>query len=245
VKHSLFAFFILILLLFLSNACNRSSQNREAIFKSRSQKKSDYRIATVSTIGVELAENDEQLPYQFESISSIDCDRSGNLYVLIGKTNCVRVFDQSGQFLRQMLRRGKGPNEIVGGFNLKINRHSNSFYVLHENGYHLKQFDLQGNYIETFPLPEQFFHHYYFTSKYEMLFLASVQRGDVVYDNIKILDLSTRKITGGFLQSGVVKRDDSFNIWQRFVIKDKLLWTCTLDNTDLKAVNMKTILFNI
>ena len=70
------------------------------------------------------------------------CDGEGNVYVLDYKDVCVKVFDQSGRFLRKMFRKGRGPEEIEVPYQAVINKYSNHLFVLDMHGYELKEFDL-------------------------------------------------------------------------------------------------------
>jgi len=69
----------------------------------------DVKFSIVARIGVQEAKNKDEEPYQFAGIRSIDCDTAGNLYILDYKDVCVKVFDQSGRFMRRLSKSGEGP----------------------------------------------------------------------------------------------------------------------------------------
>lgn len=50
--------------------------------------------------------------YMFNRIRGVDVDREGNIFVLDSQSVQIRVFDKSGQFLREFGRQGQGPGEM-------------------------------------------------------------------------------------------------------------------------------------
>jgi len=54
------------------------------------------------------------MDYQFGSITGIDVDAQGRIYVLDEQASTVRVFDASGELLQTMGRPGAGPGELSG-----------------------------------------------------------------------------------------------------------------------------------
>ena len=56
------------------------------------------------------AEGEEE--YMFSRINDIDVDDEGNVYVAEGAFAHIRVFDENGEYLRVMGRKGQGPGEM-------------------------------------------------------------------------------------------------------------------------------------
>jgi len=50
--------------------------------------------------------------YVFSELGSVQADNEGNIYALDSKEVKLRVFDQTGKFLRSFLRKGQGPKEV-------------------------------------------------------------------------------------------------------------------------------------
>jgi hypothetical protein len=59
-----------------------------------------------------IGEEDGMNPRVFGAIASAALDRSGNLYVLDGSDNTIRVFDQNGRWLGTFARSGRGPGDL-------------------------------------------------------------------------------------------------------------------------------------
>ncbi len=231
--------FSVLLVLTLINNCTQSNQTE---FKGSTQEtnQNNYSIKTITTIGIEEAQTEEDKPYQFAHIYSIDCDGNGSLYALDGKDHCVKVFDQTGKFLRQMFQKGEGPNETYNPKKIIVNKYSNTLFLLDEHGYRLKQFDINGNPLKTIHLPEQFFSHCGFLSKRELIYVAKCKYGENSYDNFKVLDVEQGKIKRGYAHKKLSERQDFFNQFQQFVVRNELLWTSLINETDLIALDLNT-----
>lgn len=194
-------------------------------------------LSTVANIGVDVAQTEEEEPYQFFTIRSIDCDLSGNIYVLDSKTPCIKIFNKNGQFLRKILRKGKGPDEIVDPYGLAINRFSSHIFVLQEYGYQLKEFDVLGRFITLYPLPEQFFYYFEFIDENRLVYISSGRYGEKKYSNIKILNLKILEIEQEFAP---IERPSFSNAYQKFIMAEGILWTCPGDKMELIGYDMKT-----
>jgi hypothetical protein len=229
---------LLFVLIFIN--CNTLSDNKLEKKGPSMKSETGFKITTFTTIGIDEAVKKEDEPYQISSISSVDCDNHGNIFLLDHKSNCVRVYDQSGKFLRKMFRRGQGPKEIVNAYEIAVNQFSNTLYVLNEHGFKLKHFTLDGKYLDNIFLPQQLFRYIQFTTADSMIVVSDCKYGEVSYYNIKELSLQTKKITGSFLPYAEKDRDSSFNHWQRFAIRDKILWTSTTDTMDLIGIDLGT-----
>jgi len=192
---------------------------------------------SIREIGVEEARSEDEKPYQFYIIDSIDCDKYGNIYVLDSKEPCVKVFDKDGMFIRKLFREGKGPNEIANPYKVAINKFTGNLFVLHEHGYYLKEFDSSGNYVKHYPLPEQIMYYFEFIDKDRILYIFHGRPRGKTYNNFKILNLKTLKIEKEFFQTD---REFVINGIMRFVVKDGILWTCPGDEMRLICFDLKT-----
>jgi hypothetical protein len=194
-------------------------------------------LSVVAEIGIEEAKTEKEKPYQFSAIRDVDCDGEGNIYVLDHKDVCIKVFDQSGQFLRKMLSKGRGPNEVMNPYGLKVNKFKESFFVLHEHGFQLKEFDMKGNYINQYALPEQMTQYFDFLDSSIIICIALGKYGEDEYNSIKIIDLSSLKITKEFAPT---TRYSLINGVQRFVMQERTLWTCPGDMMELVGYDLIT-----
>ncbi len=194
------------------------------------------RFSVVASIGIEAAKEEKEKPYQFSSILSVDCDFEGNIYVLDYKDVCVKVFDKSGKFLRKILGPGQGPDEIENPYRININRARKHILVLQKNGFQIKEFDDFGNFVGSHPLPGQMYGYFDFIDENRLLFVAGAKYGEKGYNNLKIFNLDTNKIER---ELAPTKRD-YFTSFQRFVVKDGIVWTCPGDFMELEAYDLKT-----
>lgn len=183
-------------------------------------------LSIITEIGIEEAKTKEEEPYQFSFIWSVDCDEDGNIYVLDPKDVCIKVFDSNGIFLRKISSKGEGPHELMNPRRIKINDFRNSLFVLHYHGFQLKEFDVFGNYIKSYRLPEQMTHYYEFLSTHTLIYISSGKYGEDEYNSIKLINLDTLDIIQEFAPT---KRYGNVNGTQRFVIQDTNLWTCPGD----------------
>jgi hypothetical protein len=181
-------------------------------------------IAEIGHSGENIRTDD---PYLFSTIRYATCDLEGNVYVLDNKDICVKVFDQSGKFLRKMFREGRGPEEIEAPYLIRMNKYLNHLFVLDMHGYELKEFDLSGKYVNVFHLPQQIMGIFFdFLDKDRLIFINTQTD-----ERIRVLNLRSMEF-----EKGLAKVDPVPNIvygHQRFVIKDGTVWTCHNDETVL------------
>jgi hypothetical protein len=158
--------------------------------------------------------------------------------VLDGKQDCVKKFTKEGKFLGEFFRRGKGPNEISHAYKLLID--SNRMLLLHEYGYEIKAFDLNGKFLKSYYLPEQFLYHADFwdtDNRKKLVFSALGTNRKRYYKNFKVLDLENLKIEHEFAPTTT---PDTLNIQQRFAIEktSHTLWTADTEQVKLVAYNL-------
>lgn len=221
-----FYLLFIIVLIFLLGTCNKKNGLNN-----------DLKITLIREIGVEIAKTAEEKPYQFSVIYSIDCDKEGNIYVLDGKDDCVKVFDKNGKFLKKLFREGRGPQEIINAYKIIINKFTGNFFVLQEYGFQLKEFYLSGRYIKLHPLPEQISYYFDFIDKNKILYISGGKPNESIYNNFKIIDLKTRKIAKEFAS---VKRESIMNAQMRFIVTNGTLWTCPGDEMKLVAYDLNS-----
>ena len=201
--------------------------------------KAPFKVECVNTFGVEEAKSKEEIPYEFATIYSVDCDAAGNIYVLDGKQDCVKKFTKDGKFLSEFFRRGKGPNEISHAYKLLID--SDRMLLLHEYGYEIKAFDLDGKFLKSYYLPEQFLNHadlWDTDNGKKLVFSALGRNSKRNYKNFKVLNLEELKIEDEFAPTNT---PDTLNIQQRFAIEETsaVLWTANTEQVKLMAYNLK------
>ncbi len=185
--------------------------------------KENVEIKELFTLGVDDETAKEDDPYLFYDIYKAYFDSMGKLYVLDGKANSVKVFDQKGKYLTTHFRSGQGPKEISNPFKLAINPFNNHIFILQDYGYTLNEFDASGNNIERRMLPQQFFGHIEFLAKNKILYHAFNTEHTKEFDCFKVLNLATGKIEASF---GKVKEDDdTHNNVLRFAVVDNMVWT--------------------
>ncbi len=219
-------YLLFIVLIFLLGACNK-----------KNGRDNELKITLIREIGVETAKTTEEEPYQFSVIHSIDCDDEGNIYVLDGKENCVKVFDKNGKFLKKLFREGRGPQEIINAYKIVINKFTGNLFVLQEYGFQLKEFEPSGKFIKLYPLPEQILYHFDFIDKKRFLYISGERPGESIYNNFKIINLETMKIEKEFAS---VKRESIVNAPMRFIVINGTLWTCPGDEMKLVAYDLNS-----
>lgn len=201
--------------------------------------KTTFRVKYGETIGIEEAPSEEKIPYEFATIYSVDCDAAGNIYVLDGKQDCVKKFTKEGKFIGEFFRRGKGPDEISHAYKLLID--SDQMLLLHEYGYEIKAFDLNGKFLKSYYLPEQFLNHvdsWNMDGRRKLVYSAQGKNGKQTYKNFKVLNLEELKIEDEFAPTNT---PDTLNIQQRFAIEETsaVLWTANTEQVKLMAYNLK------
>ena len=73
-------------------------------------------LQIVDSIGVMYGDSN----YIFGSISDVDRDRQGKIFVLDSIRNCILIFSPTGEFIHQIGRYGEGPGEFNDPLSLEI-----------------------------------------------------------------------------------------------------------------------------
>jgi hypothetical protein len=83
---------------------------------------------------------------------SLAVDKAGDLFILDDKESCIKVFDNSGKYVRTIGRRGQGPGEIGGASSMSIPLGSNELIVMDISNNRLAFFSMDGRFIKNVPL---------------------------------------------------------------------------------------------
>lgn len=193
-------------------------------------------FSIAARFGVQEAKTKDEEPYQFSSIMNLDCDNDGTIYVLDYKEVCVKVFDINGRFLRKMFRFGQGPQELSAPYRLRVNKFSGNLFVVQEHGFQIKEFDVYGNYVKTHMPPEQILYDFNFYDEDRAVFIVKILK-ERNFCNLVLYNLKTSKIEKEFASFDIPGMSRGY---QKFVIKDDLLWTCPGDRMELVGFDMKT-----
>jgi hypothetical protein len=189
------------------------------------------------SVGIEEAKNEKEELYQFFIIANIDCDDHGNIYVLDYQARHVKKYDRDGIFIKKYFQQGKGPNEVANPFSISINHYTHHIFILQDFGYSLKEFDLEGNYINYYLVPKQFFGSFHFLNKEEFVFMNSVPKVEPFY-NFLIGNITQRKIVKEFAKTNI---NHVLNFRQKFAVsKDGHLWTCPGNEMKLMSFDLGT-----
>lgn len=206
-------------------------------------KKDDYQeikqgqAILLATVGVEEARFEDEKPYQFSDISSICCDSFGNIYVLDRKDMSIKVFNRNGLFLRKILQKGQGPNEIENPISVVFNKYSGNIFVLHKYGLQIKEFDKSGSFVKQYNLPEQMNKYFDFIEKIRFLIVARHFPREDIYHNFNVVNLETIKIEREFIG---IERSEMSNAYQMFIFKNRNIWTCPGDRMELIAYDIES-----
>lgn len=214
-------FFILFIPLLFSLSSRENFQNR------------NLKIRLVKVIGQDTERVSPDNPYFFFNIGALSCDSQGNIYVLDDKDISVKVFDKDGNFLRKILREGRGPEEIEVPYGIKVNRFSNHLFVLDLYGYEIKEFDLLGKFIKVYNLPQQIMLFFDFLDNERLIFINTKSNA-----RIRVINLNSLKC-----EKEVAELEPVPSITfagQTFVIRKGIIWTCHGDNTELTGYDFNT-----
>lgn len=96
--------------------------------------------------------NPEDPNYLFSSIASVHADAHNRIIVAENFGNHLKVFDDQGNFEKQIGRDGDGPGEFRMTLAMTIDSSGNILVVDQSSG-SVSKFDSDGNYIDQFSLP--------------------------------------------------------------------------------------------
>jgi hypothetical protein len=194
------------------------------------------RFVITTSIGLSEAGKDEDKPYMFSSIVSGDFDSEGNIYALDYKEARVKTFSPSGRFRGQFLSPGQGPGEAQNPLRLKISADGKRIFVLHQNGFQIKEFNGSGDFVRILSLPKQVFGYFDFFDDGHLLFIDGRPFGQKSFANLRVYSINDKKFEKEFAVTSM----DYFTAFQRFVVRDGVVWTCPGDLMKLEAYDLKT-----
>jgi hypothetical protein len=87
-------------------------------------------------------------PEQFSDVWDLAADTDGNLYVLDGLAQEVRVFTSSGEFSHTIGKKGEGPGEFVGAAGLDLDP-DGRLWVWDPTGYRYSVFERNGEFLTS------------------------------------------------------------------------------------------------
>ncbi len=90
--------------------------------------------------------------YMFQQIGSIAVDEDERIYISDWKESHIKVYNQSGEYLRTIGRRGQGPGEFQRITRIQILK-QNELFVFDGNSRRLSFFSLDGRFIKLKSVP--------------------------------------------------------------------------------------------
>jgi hypothetical protein len=91
----------------------------------------------------------------FQNINTLGIDDEGNLYILDELAGNIKVFDQKGDFLKTIGKKGQGPGELGMPISLAITPNQN--IIVNDMGQRkILFFDKEGNYLKQFSIADKF-----------------------------------------------------------------------------------------
>ncbi len=88
---------------------------------------------------------------QFYQIDMIKEDKSGKIYILDGKSDCIKVFSNNGKFIRNIGTKGKGPAEFIRPTAFDFLK-SGNLIVCDSGNMRFQVFDNNGKFVNSFKL---------------------------------------------------------------------------------------------
>ncbi len=198
-----------------------------------------YRFTELFTIGTKESDSEEKTddPYLFYMITSIDCDKDQNIYVLDYQAINVKKFDHCGKYITTYFSAGKGPQELANPYEVSINQYTGHMFILQDFGLTMKEFDQEVKELRYFKLPQQFFGYFFFLNAEEFVYLNAVPYSKQ-FHNFKIANVVQKKILKEFAP---VEMDSDINYKQIFSVSENLvLWTSRGNDMTLLAFDLKT-----
>jgi hypothetical protein len=228
---------LLIILTFFYLSCKKD----KSYIPVSNQLNSTEIISYLFKIGVESANTAQEIPLEFGYINDACFDEDGNIYILDSKNKCVRKFTQKGEFVAEIIKSGFGPGEINNPYRLAFNPYSKTLFVLHMDGYQIKEFNLNGDEKAFFILPQQIFNAFNFVTRNRMLYVGHQLYGDKKYYNFKVFNLRSSKIEKVISEEIVGDdRKAMFNWIRRFIIQGDKLYTSPPNEPLLEILSIQS-----
>lgn len=132
--------------------------------------------------------------YSFDKPRDIDVDNSSNIYVADEGSMSIKVFNQTGKFIKTIGRRGRGPGEFLSLRALNINS-DGELLVVNGLGFRVTKFNLEGEVLDTYSM--------------------SKKTQDIVFFN-QLFRLSSEKHLILYKKFGPVGNEDEiFHVWEK------------------------------
>lgn len=97
-------------------------------------------------------EAEEQM---FQSIHMLDVDKTGQFYILDEQAANIKIFDQNGDFVKTIGRKGQGPGEF--GMPISLFLSQQRHIIVNDMGQRkIQYFDMEGNYLKEFSIADKF-----------------------------------------------------------------------------------------
>lgn len=85
----------------------------------------------------------------FQRVTAIAADPAGRIYILDGQNSTIQQFNATGQWIRQIGRKGGGPGEFAGPIGLAIR--GSQLYVVDQTNVRISVFDTSGAFVTSHP----------------------------------------------------------------------------------------------
>lgn len=95
---------------------------------------------------LQIGTNDKGKEYIFSRINSFEVDEKGNIYILDDAAAEIRVFDEKGQYLMSIGKKGQGPGEMQKGIFIHLTP-NNELLVQDYSTQRFIYFSLDGQYL--------------------------------------------------------------------------------------------------
>ena len=104
----------------------------------------------------------------FQNIVSLVIDSANNIYILDKKAANIKIFNENGNFLKIIGRRGEGPGEFMRPENVALSP-DNELYVYDSGRFTIQVFSIDGKFKTQIPFAQILVEGPKFTSKGEIL----------------------------------------------------------------------------
>jgi hypothetical protein len=186
----------IVLLILLSGALFfRSEGGNLTDDGSSSLKSKDIRQVELKEVFRIIGE-DENGQYFLKYPLNLKVDPSGNIFVL--DKDQFLAFDPSGKFLKNLMKKGQGPGELLNISNYLL--HNNSILIHNQTPNKILRLDISGNLIEEFRVYENLWLDFFYADKNKLYFLTTIVedtkgKGKVIDIGKKLLSLPRAKIS--------------------------------------------------
>jgi hypothetical protein len=130
-----------------------------------------------------------QSPTEESLIQTIEqIEESADFFWILTDGKVLR-FGKDGSFQGQVARKGQGPKEYVGAKQISLNEKNKELYVMDYSGRKMSVFNLNGSFVRSFPLPEDYAFISFFRSDNGKFYFSSASNS--VMPDILLYDPQT------------------------------------------------------